>query len=182
MRTNHPLLTLAEVEQYVLTGAVDAVTVVTPRFNPFLAVYKQTGISPDKVLQQRWMALRIRSWDSRVPGLYIGARELGLAHPDNRPALTGADAENAVKARLDGPLRLGVGHVVLWTWKQNWSGTAWRLNDAGLRSNSVWDALKARKALRRTGITFNPREVEVGIAEDLREIAQVASTVYLTTQ
>jgi len=182
MHTNYPLLKLAEVEQYVLNGAVDAVNVATPLFNPFLDIYKQSGLSTDRILQQQWMALRIRNWDSRVPGLYIGARELGLAHPDGKPALTGADAMNAVKARLDGPLRLGVQHVVLWTWKQQWDGVAWRLNDAGLRSNSVWDALRDRKALRRTSIVFNPREIERSVGEDLREIANIASTVYITTQ
>ncbi|MFD8564688.1 hypothetical protein ACFV1N_46120 [Streptosporangium canum] len=182
MHASFPLLKLAEVERYVLTGAVDAVNVTTPLFNPFLDIYKQAGLSADRVLQQQWMALRIRSWDSRVPGLYIGARELGLAHPDNKPALTGPAAETAVKARLDGPLRLGVQHVVLWTWRQNWSGTAWRLNDAGLRANDVWDALRSRKALRRTSIVFNPRETERSVAEDLREIANIASTVYITTQ
>ncbi|WP_433259190.1 hypothetical protein ACQPYK_49395 (plasmid) [Streptosporangium sp. CA-135522] len=183
MRTNYPLLSLAEVEQYVLTGAVgaiDAVNVSSPLINPFMDIYTRSGITADRVLQQQWMALRIRGWDSR--GLDLGARELGLAHPDNKPALAGPVAERVVKGRLDSPLRLGAQHVVLWTWRQDWNGTAWRLNEPGLKSNSVWDALRGRKALGRTSIVFNPREVERNVGEDLREIANIASTVYITTQ
>ncbi|GGS84353.1 hypothetical protein GCM10010156_48700 [Planobispora rosea] len=182
MGTRYPLLTRANVQQYVLTGAVDAINVASPLFQPFLDIYKQAGISPERVLQQQWMALRILGWNREVPGLDIGARDLGLAHPDNKPALAGADAETAVKARVDGPLRLGAEHVVLWTWKQTWNNVAWRLNDAGLRTNGIWEALAKRKDLDFTGIVFNPRETEDSIARDLEEIAKVASTVYLITQ
>ncbi|WP_329430950.1 hypothetical protein OG339_48210 (plasmid) [Streptosporangium sp. NBC_01495] len=186
MRTGYPLLTLAEVETYVLTGNVDAVNLSSPLVKPFVDVYTKAGISQDRVLQQQWLALRQRNWDSKVPGLYIGARDIGLAHSGTTSTLTGAVAENAVKARVDQPLKTGVRHVVLWTWRQTWNDTDWRLTNRGdgqgLKSSGVWDALRTRKPLERTSVIFNPREFELSIAEDLKEIATVASTVYITAQ
>ncbi|SDI05788.1 hypothetical protein SAMN05421505_13223 [Sinosporangium album] len=178
MRTKYPLLTLANVEQYVLTGAVDAVNVSGGLFT---SLYQQWKISADRATKAHWIGLRTRNWATRVPGLYIGAREIGLAHAGNTSKVGRDAAEAAVKAKVDLPLRNGVQHVVLWTWRQTWDGNTWRLMNGGIERNAVWNSLRARKALRAVGVSFNPGEVENGIADDLKAIADVASQVYIYT-
>ncbi|GII95713.1 hypothetical protein [Sinosporangium siamense] len=176
MRAKYPLLTLANVEQYVLTGAVDAVNVSGGLFT---SLYQQWKITPDRATRAHWMGLRTRNWATRVPGLYIGAREIGLAHAGASSKLTADSAEASVKARVDLPLRNGVQHVVLWTWRQTWDNNTWRLMNEGIERNAVWNSLRARKALRSVGISFNPAEVERSVADDLKAIADVAGQVYV---
>ncbi|MFD8559687.1 hypothetical protein ACFV1N_20600 [Streptosporangium canum] len=177
LRTKYPLLTLAHVESYVLTGAVDVVNVSSGLFS---SDYKQWKIPLERALTQQWLRLRARGWDTRV---HLGAREIGLAHRDATSKVSKAAAEAAVTARVDQPLRTGgVRSVVLWTHRQTWDGATWRLTDTGLNPNNVWNALIRRKALGRIAITYNPHEPEKTIDEDLQVLSQVATEVYLHAQ
>ncbi|MBB2749199.1 UNVERIFIED_ORG: hypothetical protein FHR35_009112 [Microbispora rosea subsp. rosea] len=176
MRRRYPALTLAQVERAVLNGAVDAVNVTSGLWS---ADYAKWGINAAAAERNLWLRLKLRTWEVRVPGLYVGARQLALAHAGARSPLSKAAAEDAVRTRVDLPLQRGIHHVVLWTWRQTWNGDAWRLADQDVTRNQVWDALRVRKGLKRVGIVYNPREPERGLSDDLKAIADVATEIYL---
>ncbi|GAA2702401.1 hypothetical protein [Nonomuraea recticatena] len=176
MQRDYPLLTLANVERYVLTGAVDAVNIAGSQ-------YAASKIQPDAAaITNFWQRFRLLSWKTLMPGLYIGSREIGLTHAGPDRQIVKADADRLVKERVDEPLRTGADHVILWTWKQTFDpdgdGPAerqtWRLADQGAQSNSIVTALgKARRPLR-LAVTYNPREQETNIASDVKAIADIA--------
>ncbi|MEV6986492.1 hypothetical protein AB0M95_35260 [Sphaerisporangium sp. NPDC051017] len=175
LRTQYPLITRANVEKYVLTGDVDHVNVTS---GLFASEYAKWKITPDKALRNQWIAVRARTWDTRV---HIGAREVGLAH--SGPAkLTAQQAEAAAKLRVDLPLQAGVQTIMLWTHRQNWDGTTWRLLDEGLKTNTLWKALQARKALGRLAVTFNASDPEREITQDLTKLAEVFNEIYIHSQ
>jgi hypothetical protein len=159
----------------VLTGDVDHVNVSSGLFASEYAKFK---ITADKALRNQWIAVRARGWDTRV---HIGAREVGLAH-SGATKLTAAQAEAAAKLRVDLPLQAGVQTVMLWTHRQSWDGSTWRILDQGLATNTMWKALQARKGLGRLSVTFDASDPEVGIAQDLTKLAQVFNEVYIHSQ
>ncbi|GII67002.1 hypothetical protein Skr01_70870 [Sphaerisporangium krabiense] len=175
MRGKYPLITRANVEKYVLTGDVDHVNLSS---GLFASEYSKWKVTPDKALRNQWITVRARGWDTRV---HIGAREVGLAHsgPTN---LTAAQAEAAAKLRVDLPLQAGVQTVMLWTHRQDWDGAVWRILDEGLKDNTLWKALKARKGLGRMAVTFDAGDPERGVAQDLTKLAEVFDTIYIHAQ
>jgi hypothetical protein len=175
LRTKYPLITRSNVEKYVLTGDVDHVNISS---GLFASEYAQFKITSDKALRNQWIAIRARGWDTRV---HIGAREVGLAH-SGANKLTAAQAEAAAKLRVDLPLQAGVQTVMLWTHRQNWDGTTWRILDQGLATNTVWKALQARKGLGRLSVTFDASDPEKGITQDLSKLAEVFSEIYIHSQ
>ncbi|MFD1120427.1 hypothetical protein ACFQ3A_39160, partial [Sphaerisporangium aureirubrum] len=175
LRGKYPLITRANVEKYVLTGDVDHVNVSSGLFASEYSKYK---ITPDKALRNQWIGVRARGWDTRV---HIGAREVGLAH-SGANKLTAAQAEAAAKLRVDLPLQAGVQTVMLWTHRQNWDGTTWRLLDQGLASNTMWKALQNRKGLGRLAVTFDASDPEKSITSDLSKLAEVFSVIYIHSQ
>ncbi|MFI7049095.1 hypothetical protein [Streptosporangium sandarakinum] len=181
LQAKYPLLTLERVEKYVLTGGVDVVNISSGLFATDYQTYK---IPLERALTNQWVRLRMRGWDTRV---LLGAREIGLAHRGDTPTKgtkeTTKAAEAAVAARVDQPVNTGgVRSVVLWTHRQTWDGATWRLTDAGLAPNPVWNSLTRRKNLGRIAIAFNPHDPEKSITEDLEVIGQVATEVYLYAQ
>ncbi|MGV9386434.1 hypothetical protein ACWDRB_62270 [Nonomuraea sp. NPDC003707] len=81
-------------------------------------------------------------------------------------------------------LPAAVDHVILWTWRQQFKGTdgrkrIWRLTDAGGKTNAIWDALSKRNKLRPVGIAYNPRDFETSVADDVADIAEVASSIFV---
>ncbi|WP_214414937.1 hypothetical protein [Sphaerisporangium fuscum] len=175
LRAKYPLITRANVEKYVLTGDVDHVNVSSGLFASEYAAYK---ITPDKALRNQWIGVRARGWDTRV---HIGAREVGLAH-SGADKLTAEQAEAAAKLRVDLPLQAGVQTVMLWTHRQNWDGATWRILDEGLKTNTLWKALQARKGLGRMAVTFDASDPEVGVTQDLNKLAEVFDEVYIHSQ
>ncbi|GAA1268368.1 hypothetical protein GCM10009677_21070 [Sphaerisporangium rubeum] len=175
LRTKYPLITRANVEKYVLTGDVDHVNVSSGLFASEYSKYK---ITPDKALRNQWIGVRARGWDTRV---HIGAREVGLAH-SGANKLTAAQAEAAAKLRVDLPLQAGVQTVMLWTHRQNWDGTTWRLLDQGLANNTMWKALQARKGLGRLAVTFDASDPEKSITADLNKLSEVFNVIYIHSQ
>ncbi|MEV4115980.1 hypothetical protein [Nonomuraea sp. NPDC049695] len=176
MQQAYPLLTLANAEKYVLTGAIDAVNITGSLFT---SQYATSKIQPGAAITNLWQRLRLLSWKTRLPGLYIGSRELGLAHAGPDSKVSPADANRLAGDRIDSPLRTGADHVILWTWKQTFNGQTWRLADQGARSNNIWNALRARKGLRALSVTYNPREPESSVAGDMKAIADIASAIYI---
>ncbi|MEU6721183.1 hypothetical protein ABZ897_57860 [Nonomuraea sp. NPDC046802] len=185
MRKAHPLTTLAAVERFVLSGGIDAVNISPGLFSK---EYEPFKIQPATAISNVWLRIRLLSWKTKMPGLFIGSREIGLAHADETRSNKGdadevareRDAANKlVNERVDVPLARGVDHVVLWTWKQSFSGQTWRLTDSGGGSNAVWDALRTRQNLLRLSVAYNPREPETNVADDVQRIAEVASAIFI---
>ncbi|MEU9835592.1 hypothetical protein AB0D67_29000 [Streptosporangium sp. NPDC048047] len=181
LQAKYPLLTLERVEKYVLTGGVDVVNISSGLFATDYQTYK---IPLERALTNQWVRLRMRGWDTRV---LLGAREIGLAHRGDTPTKVTREitkaADAAAAARVDQPVNTGgVRSVVLWTHRQTWDGATWRLTDAGLAPNPIWNSLTRRKNLGRIAIAFNPHDPEKSIAEDLEVIGQVATEVYLYAQ
>ncbi|MFI7643418.1 hypothetical protein [Nonomuraea sp. NPDC049400] len=187
MRKAHPLLTRAVVERFVLSGDIDAVN-VSPV--PFGKEYEPFKIQPADAINNVWTQLRLLAWKTKMPGLFIGSREIGLAHDGETSPLKTAencreseqpciDAKKLVRERVDTPLDRGADHIVLWTWKQSFNGQTWRLTDSGGRSNAVWDALRTRRNLLRVSVAYNPREPETNVADDVQRIGEVASAIFI---
>ncbi|WP_219510883.1 hypothetical protein [Nonomuraea ceibae] len=176
MRQAYPLLTLARVESYVLSGAVDAVNITGGLFADKYAEFK---ITTKAAAANLWQRLRLLSWKTRVPGLYIGSREIGLAHTGATSAITATSANRLIQDRIDAPLRTGADHIVLWTLRQTFNGQTWRLTDAGLQRNPIWNALRTRNATRALSITYNPREPESNVGDDIKVIADIASAIFI---
>ncbi|WP_431921548.1 hypothetical protein [Nonomuraea jabiensis] len=194
MRRDHPLITLANVEKYVLNGRIDAVNVSTGI--PTKDYTDRYKIQTSTVINNVWTTIRRRGWKSKNPDLYIGAREIALAHSQARNRLTPDQAASLLKEFIDTPLGGGepgttnrmlpaaVDHVVLWTWRQQFIGRdgrkrIWRLTDAGGKTNAIWAALSKRKELRPVGIAYNPREFESSVPDDVADIAEVASSIFV---
>ncbi|GAA1624476.1 hypothetical protein GCM10009733_021440 [Nonomuraea maheshkhaliensis] len=192
MRKAYPQASLTAVERYVLSGDIDAVNVSAVFGNQ----YESFKIQPAAVINNVWLRLRQLSWETRMPGLDVGSREIGLAHsgdtrprpvscPTADPKADECDAKAAaqlVRERVDVPLRRGAKWVVLWTWEQTFDNQTWRLADRrqdtnGGHTNEVWKALRSRSL--RVNITYNPSEPGAAVAEDVRTIAEVASAVFL---
>lgn len=176
MRSAYPLLTAAQVEQYVLTGAVDAVNISS---GLFLNDYAKFKITPAAAARNLWLQVRLRAWKTRLPGLFLGAREIGLAHAQETDPRTASSAATLIRDRVEAVLSSGADHVVLWTWRQTFDGRTWRLTNAGGRDNALWSALRTRQGLRAISVTYNPAEPEADIPLDIKKIAEVASAVFV---
>ncbi|WP_188197520.1 hypothetical protein [Nonomuraea sp. SYSU D8015] len=191
MRQTHPLLSLANVERYVLTGHIDAVNVSTGI--PTKQYTDRYKIQPSAVTNNLWSALRQRRWENKFPGLFIGAREIGLAHSGSSSTVTTVQAAKLVNELVDIPLRGGdeqgddtdrllpvtAKHIVLWTWRQSFAGQTWRLTDSGGQPNAIWEELRKRQNLIALSVAYNPREPETSIQDDIRAISAIASAVFV---
>ncbi|MDP9850509.1 hypothetical protein J2853_009805 [Streptosporangium lutulentum] len=178
MRTKYPLLTVPELEKRLL-GAVDAINVTG---DLFLTDYQTWKITEQAARRNLWLELARLNWDTRGPAL-LGARDTSLVHNTDTSPLSAAAAKQKVTAVVDTPVQLArVNTVVLRTHRQTHDGDIWRILNADLHSNQLWEALRARRALGKIAVTFNPADVEKSIPEDLKIVAQIASTVYIFAQ
>ncbi|MEV1176623.1 hypothetical protein [Nonomuraea sp. NPDC049784] len=182
MQTAHPQATVETVQRYVTSGNIDALNITAGLFT---AEYAKFGIQPADAIKNTWLRIRTDPnlrWKNAMPGLFLGSRDIGLAHEGNTSPLTAAAANKLVHERVDAPLRSGADHVILWTWRQKFKGDdgreqTWRLADVEGQANAICNALRARQ--RMLSIAYDPRDSETGIAGDIATIAKIASSIFM---
>ncbi|WP_283139708.1 hypothetical protein [Rhizohabitans arisaemae] len=169
LRAKYPLLTAENAERYLLTGAVDAVTLNSV---PFAGEYGAFGLSATQAQFNQWVTVKSRGWDARV---HVGARDAGLTQ-DGSEGWDTTRAEAEARFRLDLPLQSGAQTVLVSASRQ---GSDAQVFGDGLTENEVTKALRARKQLRRTALQIDPAKFERGVAADLQAAASVADEVYV---
>lgn len=172
VRKSWPGAALSVVDAVVKSGLVDAVNVSSGLLTR--KQYTTWGITPEVAQRAAWREISRLRWSDHVQ---IRARK-ALAVPD--PYGTAHEAAASVPTFVDVPIEAGAQGVDVWTWRQKYHGHVVGLMDPGLRSNPLWQQLRARRARGVQLLThFTPSQVQVGLVPDLRVIASVFSGVFV---
>ncbi|MFI6323204.1 hypothetical protein ACIBG8_37140 [Nonomuraea sp. NPDC050556] len=165
MRAKYPLVTRALVDSYVRAVPIDRVYVATGLFS---SVYAKYGIRTPARLQ--WAGVVALGWDALAQ---VGAREYGLAHPGAVSGLTKAD----VDLRFGPDSGLAGRTVSLWGHKASDSTGTYRLLNAGLATNRLWQALAPYRG--QLSVVFDPDSPETGVSEDIGVLAATVSEIFI---
>lgn len=135
----HPAASFEAVTSYLRAGLVDRLDLSTGLLDP--AAYAARGITIDQAQEQAWQHVRDAGWDRLTD---LQARK-ALAAPGGYRGDT-AKAEADLGLYVDLPLAGGARAVDVWTWRQNYQGSAVGLLGPDLHPNALWDGLRTRHA------------------------------------
>jgi hypothetical protein len=171
----YPALTLANVDQLVGMRALDVVDLSTGILDD--SAYRSWGTDSLHAQDAAWKEVARRHWARDV---VINGRK-ALAHPDAY-AGTQTTADTSVAVFVDTPLRHGARAVDVWTWRQPYQGSVFRIADPGLQSNALWSSLVTRRQRGDLLFThFSPSSVETDVTRDLDMISQAFGGVFVAT-
>jgi hypothetical protein len=171
----YPALSLRRVDDLVGLRALDVVDLSTGILDD--GVYRTWGTDALHAQQAAWHEVGRRHWRRDV---VLNARK-ALAHPGAYPG-TPASAAASTTLFVDTPLHLGARAVDVWTWRQAYQGSVYRLADPGLQGNALWSDLAARRSHGDLLFThFSPSSVEAGVTSDLDMISQAFGGVFVAT-
>lgn len=174
-RGDYPQLQLSAVDGYLHSGDVDALDLSTGLLPD--KTYAGWGLDRDDAQRAAWHEVERRGWP-RLVGLQ--ARK-ALAHPGDYQG-SAATANRDIATWVDLPARLGATAVDIWTWSQGYKGGTYRLTDAGLRENPLWDAIVVRHERGvRLFTHFTPSSVQVSLIADLGALARGFTDVFIAT-
>jgi hypothetical protein len=171
----YPALSLRNVDALLRMKALDVVDLSTGILDD--SIYKTWGTDALHAQQAAWQEVARRHWPRDV---VLNARK-ALAHPG---AYTGTPSTAAASTTvfLDTPLQHGARAVDVWTWRQPYEGSVYRLADPGLQSNALWADLVTHRARGDVLFThFSPSSVEGGVTADLDMISQAFGGVFVAT-
>jgi hypothetical protein len=169
----YPQLTLGAVTSYLRLGAISVLDLSTGLLPD--KTYTGWGSGRDTAQDYAWAEARRLGW-SRLVTLH--ARK-ALAHPGSD-----TDSESTVAAAVhtwvDIPLESGASAVDVWTWRQAYRGSMYRILDPHLKPNALWEQLRIRRAHGAILFThLSPHSLEVGMDADLAVLAQVFTGVFV---
>jgi hypothetical protein len=171
----YPALSLRHVDELVGLHALDVVDLSTGILDD--SVYRTWGTDALHAQDAAWQEVARRHWSRDVA---LNARK-ALAHPGTYPG-TPSTADAATTMYVDTPLQHGARAVDVWTWRQQYEGSVYRLADPGLQGNALWSSLVARRARGDLLLThFSPSSVEDDVAADLDMVSQVFGGVFVAT-
>jgi hypothetical protein len=172
-RAKYPALRLEAIDAVLASGDVDVLDLSTYLLPS--STYQAWGTSDDVAQLAAWHEAERRGW-----GHYVRLQgRKALAHP-GRYTGTQVDAEHDAILFVDEPRVSGASAIDIWTWRQTYQGQVVRLMDPGNRSNALWLALTARRATGAVLFThFSPSSLEVGLTNDLDQVAMVFSDVFM---
>jgi hypothetical protein len=171
----YPALSLDNVDALLSMRALDVVDVSTGILDD--SVYRTWGTDALHAQQSAWAEIARRHWKRDV---VVNARK-ALAHPGAYPG-TPSSADSSTVLFVDTPLQRGARAVDVWTWRQPYEGSVYRLADPGLQGNALWANLVARRSRGDLLFThFSPSSVEGGVGADLDMISQAFGGVFVAT-
>ncbi|MGW5687220.1 hypothetical protein [Nonomuraea sp. NPDC003754] len=200
MRAKYPLVTKRLVDRYIKTNvtieadasdekntlkdvaAVDRIQIASGLFGAAYGQHqvthkgKSTPITPALAAQAQWLSVKALSWDALVQ---VGAREYGLAHAGEESAWDTTTASNEIDARVGNAIGLGAQTVTLWGHKAADDSRTYRLLNAGLATNRVWQTLAERGLKSRLSVVIDPTSTETSIEADIAAFADTISEVYI---
>ncbi len=171
----YPALSLQRVDDLVALRALDVVDLSTGILDD--SVYRTWGTDALHAQDAAWREVARRHWRRDV---VLNARK-ALAHPGTYQG-TPASADASTTLFVDTPLQQGARAVDVWTWRQQYEGSVYRLADPGLQGNALWSNLVARRSHGDLLFThFSPSSVEDGVTADLDMISQAFGGVFIAT-
>jgi len=171
----YPALSLHHVDQLLALRALDVVDLSSGILDD--NVYRGWGTDALRAQDAAWQEVARRHWSRDV---VLNARK-ALAHPGTYPGTT-STADASTTLFVDTPLRHGARAVDVWTWRQSYEGSVYRLANPGLQGNPLWSSLVARRSRGDLLFThFSPSSVESGVAADLDMISQAFRGVFVAT-
>jgi hypothetical protein len=169
-RSRDPGASLAAVDRYVASGAIDVLDLSTGLRDE--GWYAAQGTTRDAAMRAAWREA-VRRWGSRVR---LQARK-ALAHPGSY-TLTPAQAEADVRTFVDIPLSEGAAAVDIWTWAQSYRGDVVRLTDPGGVDNALTRALEERrKQGAQLWTHMSPSTLQVDLDHDVAAAARLFDVV-----
>ena len=170
-----PRSRFAHVDDLVALRALDVVDLSTGILDD--SVYRTWGTDALHAQDAAWREVARRHWRRDV---VLNARK-ALAHPGTYQG-TPASADASTTLFVDTPLHQGARAVDVWTWRQPYEGSVYRLADPGLQGNALWSNLVAARAHGDLLFThFSPSSVEDGVPADLDMISQAFGGVFVAT-
>lgn len=170
-RARYPQLSMAAVDGYLRSHAVDVVNLST--YLQTDSTYASWGTKRDAAQHAAWQEAQRRGWGGLVR---LQARK-ALAHPG---VYTGTDTAAMLTTYVEIPRRNGAAAVDIWTWRQQYKDEIHRLADPGMEPNELWKGLLQQRAAGAVLFThFSPRSVEVGLGPDLDMIAKVFTDLFV---
>lgn len=171
-RIRDPAASLAAIDSYVATGALDVVD-LSPGLGD-AAFYAQQGTSRDDAMRFAWREA-VRRWGGRVT---LQARK-ALARPGPYP-YTAARAEADVHTYVDIPLAEGAHAVDIWTWAQNYQGQFVTITDPGGQPNALTRALQERRAKgAKLWTHMTPSSLQVNLSRDVADVSAQFDAVFV---
>lgn len=171
----YPALSMHNIDALLAMRALDVVDLSTGVLDD--NVYKTWGTDVLHAQQAAWQEVARRHWKRDV---VLNARK-ALAHPGPYTG-TQSTADASTTVFVDTPLQQGARAVDVWTWRQPYQGSVYRLADPGLQSNALWSNLIARRSRGDLLFThFSPSSVEGGVEADLDMISQAFGGVFVAT-
>jgi hypothetical protein len=166
-----PQLTMAAVDGYLGSGAIDVLNLST--YLQSDAAYVSWGADRDTAQRAAWHEAQRRGWGRQAR---LQARR-ALAHPG---VYTGTGSDGLLKTFVEIPREYGAAAVDIWTWRQLLKNEIYRLPDPGLRPNELWRGLlRQRKAGAVLFTHLSPHSLEVGLGPDLDMIATVFTDLFV---
>ncbi|MEU4576133.1 hypothetical protein [Nonomuraea sp. NPDC023979] len=186
MRAKAPLVTKQLVGRYIKASGVEHVYVSSGLFATTYRTYqvthpktgKPTPITPALATRAQWLSIKALGWDTLAQ---IGSREYGLAHTGDTADWSKAVAAAQISARIGTVIGLGAPTVTLWGHKAADGDQTYRLLDAGLAPNEVWQALTAQRLRERLSVVFDPASTEAGVSQDIAALAKGVSEIFILT-
>lgn len=170
-RIGTPAASLASVDAYVSTGALDVVD-LSPGLRD-ASFYSQQGTSRDDAMRLAWREA-VRRWGGRVT---LQARK-AFAHPGPYPS-SPAQAEADVHTFVDIPLAAGARAVDIWTWAQTYQGALVTITDPAGRPNALTRALARRRAAgAKLWTHMTPSALQVSLPHDVAEVSAQFDAVF----
>ncbi|MDQ2755587.1 MAG: hypothetical protein M3Y71_03335 [Actinomycetota bacterium] len=159
-RLSDPAASLAAIDSYVATGALDVVDLSAGLRD--VTFYAEQGSSRDEAMRLVWREA-VRRWGTRVT---LQARK-ALARAGPYP-YTAVQAEADVHTYVDLPLAAGAHAVDIWTWAQNYQGQLVTITDPGGRPNALTRALQERRVEGvKLWTHMTPSSLQVDLAHDV---------------
>lgn len=171
-RLRDPAASLAAVDSYVDTGALDVVD-LSPGLRD-QTFYAQQGSSRDAAMRLAWREA-VRRWGSRVT---LQARK-AFARPGPYP-YPAAQAEADVHTYVDIPLAEGAHAVDIWTWAQNYQGQLVTITDPRARPNALTRALQERRGRgAKLWTHMTPTALQVNLSRDVAVVSAQFDAVFV---
>lgn len=135
--SRHPAASFAAVGSYLRAGLVDRLDLSTGLLTA--DAYAARGLTVDQAQQLAWQRVIEAGWDRLTT---LQSRKALAAAGGYAGSSDQADAD--LRLHVDLPVAGGAHAVDIWTWRQVYQGAAVGLLAPDLRTNPLWDGLRAR--------------------------------------
>ena len=168
-----PAAAIDAVDSYLAAKTFDVLDLSAGLRAP--ADYSAWKTTRDEAMRAVWDEVVRRQWGVLVT---LQARK-ALAHAGSYVGGT-VQAEQDLRTFVDIPLANGAQAVDIWTWRQQYKGTIYRLFDPGLKTNPLIAGLARRRAAGAHLFThMTPSSIEVSTTTDVSAATALFASVFV---